>query len=95
MYKNKYETLCQTTKHNIHRCHGTWLWPNITKFRQNKENKEKVEVIISCVTKMNMKPVFSFSIDMKLSDATVGKYDSIHSSLTAITQGNKVRLNTE
>lgn len=41
---------------------------------------------------MNMKPVFSFSIDMKLSDATVGKYDSIHSSLTAITQGNKVGL---
>lgn len=39
---------------------------------------------------MNMKPVFSFSIDMKLSNATVGKYDSIHSSLTAITQGNKV-----
>jgi Bardet-Biedl syndrome 2 protein len=39
-----------------------------------------------------IKPVFSFSIDIKLSDrgVTIGKYDGIHSSLTAVTQGNKV-----
>lgn len=40
-----------------------------------------------------IKPVFSFSIDIKLSDSgvTIGKYDGIHSSLTAVTQGNKVK----
>jgi hypothetical protein len=41
---------------------------------------------------MNCKPIFSFSIDMKLSDKGVvmGKYDGINASLTAITQQNKV-----
>lgn len=41
---------------------------------------------------MNCKPIFSFSIDMKLSDkgVAVGKYDAINPSLTAITQSNKV-----
>ena len=41
---------------------------------------------------LTLKPVFSFSIDMKLSEKgiVIGKFDSIHSSLTAITQGNKV-----
>jgi hypothetical protein len=42
---------------------------------------------------MNIKPAFSFSIDMKLSEkgVAVGKYDGINASLTAITQANKVR----
>ena len=41
---------------------------------------------------MNIKPAFSFSIDMKLSDkgVAVGKYDGESASLTAITQSNKV-----
>lgn len=41
---------------------------------------------------MNVKPAFSFSIDMKLSEkgVTVGKYDGQNASLTAITQSNKV-----
>lgn len=41
---------------------------------------------------MNIKPAFSFSIDMKLSEkgVAVGKYDGQNSSLTAITQSNKV-----
>lgn len=41
---------------------------------------------------MNCKPIFSFSIDMKLSDkgVVVGKYDAVNPSLTAITQSNKV-----
>lgn len=42
---------------------------------------------------MSIKPAFSFSIDMKLSEKgiTVGKYDGSHASLTAITQSNKVK----
>jgi hypothetical protein len=42
---------------------------------------------------MNIKPAFSFSIDMKLSEkgVAVGKYDGTNASLTAITQANKVR----
>lgn len=41
---------------------------------------------------MNIKPAFSFSIDMKLSEkgVAVGKYDGESASLTAITQSNKV-----
>lgn len=41
---------------------------------------------------MNVKPAFSFSIDMKLSEKGVamGKYDGKNPSLTAITQSNKV-----
>lgn len=40
---------------------------------------------------MNVKPAFSFSIDMKLSEkgVAVGKYDGTNASLTAITQSNK------
>jgi hypothetical protein len=43
---------------------------------------------------MNIKPAFSFSIDMKLSErgVAVGKYDGQNASLTAITQSNKVRI---
>lgn len=42
--------------------------------------------------KMNIKPAFSFNIDMKLSEkgVAVGKYDGQNASLTAITQSNKV-----
>lgn len=42
---------------------------------------------------MNIKPAFSFSIDMKLSEkgVAVGKYDGMNPSLTAITQSNKVK----
>ena len=42
---------------------------------------------------MNIKPAFSFSIDMKLSEkgVAIGKYDGKNSSLTAITQSNNVR----
>lgn len=41
---------------------------------------------------MNIKPAFSFSIDMKLSEkgVAVGRYDGTNPSLTAITQSNKV-----
>lgn len=44
---------------------------------------------------MNIKPAFSFSIDMKLSEkgVAVGKYDGENASLTAITQSNKVSEN--
>lgn len=53
-------------------------------FRQN----------IRKIVKMNVKPAFSFSIDMKLSEkgCAVGKYDGKHASLTAITQSNKVKI---
>ncbi|KAG5674649.1 hypothetical protein PVAND_004603 [Polypedilum vanderplanki] len=45
---------------------------------------------------MNCKPTFSFSIDMKLSDkgVVVGKYDAVNSSLTAITQSNKIIIHS-
>ena len=46
---------------------------------------------------MNCKPIFSFSIDMKLSDkgVVVGKYDAVNPSLTAITQSNKVSMKSQ
>ncbi|KAL7041968.1 hypothetical protein ACKWTF_000972 [Chironomus riparius] len=45
---------------------------------------------------MNCKPIFSFSIDMKLSDkgVVVGKYDAVNPSLTAITQSNKIIIHS-
>lgn len=50
------------------------------------------DVVAEYLGKMNIKPAFSFSIDMKLSEkgVAVGKYDGQNSSLTAITQSNKV-----
>ncbi|CRK86559.1 CLUMA_CG000236, isoform A [Clunio marinus] len=46
---------------------------------------------------MSIKPVFSFSIDMKLSEkgVSVGKYDGETASLTAITQSNKTTSKIE
>lgn len=53
--------------------------------------------VTSKFRKMNIKPAFSFSIDMKLSErgVAIGKYDGQNASLTAITQSNKASENSQ
>lgn len=83
-------------RHSVYKIEVSCCSGNFVAMTKNSPNKTvpffHLQVVRIVFLKMNVKPAFSFSIDMKLSEKGVamGKYDGKNPSLTAITQSNKV-----